>query len=131
MQIGMIGLGRMGGNMAERLARGGHSVTAYDRDAAAVRGAEGRGVGLTGATTFEALIARLTAPRAVWLMVPSGAATEETIASVARHLTRGDIIIDGGNSRYTDTMRRGLQLAERGVELVDVGTSGGIWGLNE
>ncbi len=129
MQIGMIGLGRMGGNMAERLARGGHTVVAYDRDAAAIRSATERGV--DGAESVAALAARLQPPRAVWLMVPAGEATEATIAALAAHLTRNDVVIDGGNSRYTDTVRRAAQLAERGVYLIDVGTSGGIWGLTE
>ncbi len=129
MQIGMIGLGRMGGNMAERLARGGHAVVAFDRDAAAVRGAADRGS--TGAASIEALVAALTAPRVVWLMVPSGNATEETITLVTRHLTAGDVLVDGGNSKYSDSMRRAAQLAELGLELLDVGVSGGIWGLRE
>jgi 6-phosphogluconate dehydrogenase len=129
MQIGMIGLGRMGGNMAERLVRGGHEVVGYAREAEVVRASAARGV--VGATSLEDVAKRLAPPRAVWLMVPAGSATEEAIAGLAPHLTRGDSIIDGGNSRYTDTMRRGVQLAERGVELVDVGTSGGIWGLTE
>ncbi len=129
MQIGMIGLGRMGGNMAERLARAGHAVVAFDRDAAAVHGAAERGS--TGAASIDALVAALTSPRVVWLMVPSGNATEETLAAVSKHLTRGDIVVDGGNSKYSDSMRRGAQLADRGVEFLDVGVSGGIWGLRE
>ena len=129
MQIGMIGLGRMGGNMAERLARGGHAVVAFDRDAAAVHGASDRGS--TGAASIEALVAALTAPRVVWLMVPAGNATEETITAVSKHLSRGDIVIDGGNSKYSDSMRRATVLAERGIVFLDVGVSGGIWGLRE
>jgi len=129
MQIGMIGLGKMGGNMAERLARGGHTVMAFDRDAAAVRGAADRGS--TGAESIEALAAALAAPRVVWLMVPSGNPTEETLTLVSKHLTAGDILVDGGNSKYTDSMRRAAQLAERGIAFLDVGVSGGIWGLRE
>ncbi len=129
MQIGMIGLGRMGGNMAERLARGGHAVVAFDRDAAAVRGAADRGS--TRAASIDALVAALTAPRVVWLMVPSGNATEETLTAVSKHLAPGDIVVDGGNSKYSDSMRRAAQLAERGLEFLDIGVSGGIWGLRE
>ncbi|HEV8365482.1 MAG TPA: decarboxylating 6-phosphogluconate dehydrogenase [Gemmatimonadaceae bacterium] len=129
MQIGMIGLGKMGGNMAERLARGGHTVMAFDRDAAAVRGAADRGS--KGAESLEALATALAAPRVVWLMVPSGNPTEETLTLVSKHLTAGDIVVDGGNSKYTDSMRRAAQLAERGITFLDVGVSGGIWGLRE
>ncbi|HJU73794.1 MAG TPA: decarboxylating 6-phosphogluconate dehydrogenase [Gemmatimonadaceae bacterium] len=129
MQIGMIGLGRMGANMSERLVRGGHTVLAYDRDAAAVSGAAKRGV--TGTASLEALVGALSAPRVVWLMVPAGAPTEDNVAALAAHLTRGDILVDGGNSRYIDSMRRAAWLAERGIHFLDVGTSGGIWGLTE
>ena len=129
MQIGMIGLGRMGGNMAERLARGGHTVVAYDRDAAVVQGAAARG--FAGAASVAALAAQLQPPRTIWIMVPAGDATEATIAALGAHLTRDDVVVDGGNSRYSDTIRRASALAERGVHLIDVGTSGGIWGLTE
>ncbi len=128
MQLGMIGLGRMGGNMTTRLLRGGHRVVAFARDPAAVRTAVDGGA--TGAASVQDLVKRLDAPRIVWLMVPSGSATEETISALAP-LASGDIIIDGGNSRYSDSIRRATQLAERGVHFVDVGTSGGVWGLSE
>jgi 6-phosphogluconate dehydrogenase len=125
----MIGLGKMGGNMVERLVRGGHRVVAYDRDAAAVaRAAED---GAAGVASLEALVAALAAPRAVWVMVPAGAPTEETVDALAARLARGDAVIDGGNSNYKDSMRRAAALAERGIDFVDVGTSGGIWGLKE
>ncbi|MGH7711347.1 MAG: NAD(P)-binding domain-containing protein, partial [Gemmatimonadaceae bacterium] len=129
MQIGMIGLGRMGGNMAERLVRGGHVVVGYARHAEMVRASAARGV--VPATSIENVVQQLTTPRLVWLMVPSGDATEETIAALLPHLASGDVIIDGGNSRYTDSVRRAAKLAERGIHLVDVGTSGGVWGLKE
>jgi 6-phosphogluconate dehydrogenase len=129
MQIGMIGLGRMGGNMAERLSRGGHQVVGYDRDAATVQDATARG--FAGAASVAALAAQLQPPRTVWLMVPAGEATEATIAALGAHLTRDDVVVDGGNSKYSDTIRRASELAERGVHLIDVGTSGGIWGLTE
>jgi 6-phosphogluconate dehydrogenase len=125
----MIGLGKMGGNMVERLVRGGHRVVAYDRDAAAVaRAAED---GAAGVASLEELVAALAAPRAVWVMVPAGAPTEETVDALAARLARGDAVIDGGNSNYKDSMRRAAALAERGIDFVDVGTSGGIWGLKE
>jgi 6-phosphogluconate dehydrogenase len=118
MQIGMVGLGRMGANMAERLRRGGHEVVGYDRDPK-----------VSQAASLEELVAKLDAPRAVWLMVPSGDPTEQSVKALAGLLQRGDLVVDGGNSNFRDSMRRGAELAERGIMFVDAGTSGGIWGL--
>jgi 6-phosphogluconate dehydrogenase len=129
MQIGMVGLGKMGANMTARLQRGGHSVVAFDRSAEALRAAAGAGA--TAADSLPALVAQLAAPRAVWVMVPAGDATEATLEELAGLLAAGDAVIDGGNSNYKDSMRRAATLAARGVHLVDVGTSGGVWGLRE
>ena len=129
MRIGMVGLGRMGANMTTRLIRGGHQVVAYDRDPAAVSAAAADGA--EGAASLEALVAALQPPRAVWVMVPAGAPTESTLAALATLLSRDDVAIDGGNSNYQDTQRRAGQLAANGVQLVDAGTSGGVWGLAE
>jgi len=129
MQIGMVGLGRMGANMTTRLLRGGHHVVAYDRDPAAVaRSVEG---GAAGAQSIEALVAGLAAPRAVWVMVPAGDPTDQTVVALMERLDAGDTIIDGGNSNYQDTIRRAALCAARGVHFVDAGTSGGVWGLQE
>lgn len=129
MELGMIGLGRMGSNMAQRLIRGGHQVVAYDPVPSAVQAAVDHGA--TAAASIADLTARIAAPRAVWLMVPSGEPTESTVEKLADTLSAGDIIIDGGNSYYQDSMRRGAALSERGLLFLDVGTSGGIWGLAE
>jgi 6-phosphogluconate dehydrogenase len=129
MELAMIGLGRMGANMSTRLVRGGHRVVVYDLNEAAIRAAEG--VGMEGAHSLVEVGQKLAAPRVVWVMVPSGQATEQTIEQVSQALSPGDIIIDGGNSNYKDTMRRAKQLQEKGLHFVDVGTSGGIWGLSE
>ena len=130
MRIGMVGLGRMGANMTTRLVRGGHVVVAYDRDPAAVRRVTDDGA--EGVASLDELVARLDAPRAVWVMVPAGAPTEETVATLGDLLDGDDVVVDGGNSNYQDTQRRALDLAERaGVHLVDAGTSGGVWGLAE
>jgi 6-phosphogluconate dehydrogenase len=129
MQIGFIGLGRMGLNMVTRLVRGGHAVVAYDQSADAVAHAEAAGA--TGAATLEALIAALAAPRNVWVMVPSGDPTESTVSALGGLLSAGDTIIDGGNTNFHDDVRRAGTLASRGVGYVDAGTSGGIWGLQE
>jgi len=123
----MVGRGRMGGNMTRRLLRDGHEVVAWDRSADAV--SELAGEGAKGANDLADLARRLEAPRVIWLMVPSGAPVDQTIEQLLPGLTRGDIVIDGGNSNFHDTMRRGAALQARGIELVDAGTSGGIWGL--
>jgi 6-phosphogluconate dehydrogenase len=130
MQLGIIGLGRMGANMAARLARGGHEVVAYSHGPdAAARAAT---AGAEAAASLDDVVRRLQPPRAVWVMVPAGEPTETTVSSLGeRLLARGDVVIDGGNSNYKDSMRRAAMLAERGVHLIDVGTSGGIWGLVE
>ena len=128
MRLGMVGLGRMGGNMAERLRRHGHQVVGYDRDPDVANAVSQRGMEL--APSLEDLVARLAAPRIVWLMLPSGDPTEATVAAMAQVLERGDLLVDGGNSNYKDTLRRGGQLQPWGIEYADVGTSGGIWGLS-
>jgi 6-phosphogluconate dehydrogenase len=127
MQLGMIGLGRMGANMTTRLQRGGHHVVAYDRDTSAVQRTEGDGA--TGASSLNDLVAKLTAPRAVWIMVPAGEPTDSTIGALLALLQPGDVIIDGGNSRWTDSKQRYLRCKDKGVSFVDAGTSGGVWGL--
>jgi 6-phosphogluconate dehydrogenase len=120
MKIGMIGLGRMGGNMAERLKRHGHEVIGFDHDPAVSK------VG-----SLADLAAQLPAPRVVWVMVPAGEATEKTVATLGSLLAAGDLVIEGGNSFYRDSMRRAGELRERGIGFIDAGTSGGIWGLSE
>src|SRR5277367_6223384 len=127
MELGMIGLGKMGGFMVERLLKGGHKVVGLDRDPAAVNRVVEKGAG--GADTLEKLIGQLKAPRAVWLMVPAGAPVDQTIDLLTPQLTAGDTIIDGGNSYYKDTVRRAAALAQKKLNLVDCGTSGGVWGL--
>lgn len=129
MEIGMIGLGRMGGKMARRLIEGGHRVVVYDPTAAAVDALVK--LGGVAASSPADLVSQLTGPRAIWLMVPSGEPTEEIITGLALELDPGDVIIDGGNSNYQDTMRRARALSEIGIILLDAGTSGGIWGLAE
>ncbi|MBC7564588.1 MAG: decarboxylating 6-phosphogluconate dehydrogenase [Gemmatimonadaceae bacterium] len=129
MQLGMVGLGRMGASMTSRLLLGNHAVVVYDQNP--VTTAASAAEGATGVASLEALVSLLAAPRAVWVMVPSGAATEETIAALSAVLSPGDTIVDGGNSNYKDTIRRGELLAARGITLVDAGTSGGVWGLTE
>jgi 6-phosphogluconate dehydrogenase len=129
MDIGIIGLGRMGASIAERLVRGGHRVLAFDLSAAAVAAATAKGAVAAGSAA--ALVAGLTPPRAVWLMLPAGEATETTLEVVAHALSAGDTVIDGGNSNYKDSVRRAASLKERGLSFVDAGTSGGVWGLNE
>ena len=129
MQIGFVGLGRMGLNMVTRLVRGGHTVVAYDRSADAVARAEAAGA--KGVSTLEALIEALAAPRAVWVMVPSGDATESTVGTLGQMLSAGDTIIDGGNTNFHDDVRRAQALAAKRLDYVDAGTSGGIWGLQE
>jgi 6-phosphogluconate dehydrogenase len=127
VQIGMIGLGRMGGNMARRLVRGGHAVVAYATDPGAVR--EIARDGALGAASLEELVERLAPPRAVWVMVPAGAPTEQVVADLGKRMDAGDVIIDGGNTFYKDDVRRSAMLRSQGIHYVDVGTSGGIWGL--
>jgi 6-phosphogluconate dehydrogenase len=129
MELGMIGLGRMGANMTERLVRGGHRVIGFDPNPEARKRVEDIGAG--SVDSLQAMIAGLAAPRAVWLMVPAGAITDQSIASLSPLLVAGDTIIDGGNSNYKDTIRRAAMLANRGIHYVDSGTSGGIWGLAE
>jgi 6-phosphogluconate dehydrogenase len=118
MELGLIGLGKMGGNMAERLRRGGHTVVGYDRDPA-----------VSDVTTLEEMVAKLEAPRVVWVMVPSGNATQETINMIGALLSPGDIVIDGGNSHYVDDQKHGAELEAKGIGFVDCGVSGGVWGL--
>jgi 6-phosphogluconate dehydrogenase len=127
MQIAMIGLGRMGGNMTERLLRGGHQVVTYDRSPEAVSASAKAGA--VASTGLEDLVARLTPPRAVWIMVPAGQPVDDTLAGLQPLLTPGDVLIDGGNSNYHDTIRRGRSLDAHDLALIDCGTSGGIWGL--
>ena len=127
MQIAMLGLGRMGGNMAQRLLRGGHKVFAYDADPR--KATELAAHGAAPASTLDELVAALQPPRVVWTMVPAGRITEELIVSLAAKLSRGDLIIDGGNSNFKDSMRRAQELQQRGLLFMDAGTSGGIWGL--
>ena len=129
MQLGFVGLGRMGLNMVTRLARAGHAVVAYDRSPEAVTRAEAAGA--QGAASLEALASMLAAPKAIWLMVPAGDATESTVNALAALLSAGDIVIDGGNSNFHDDVRRAQSLATKGIRYVDAGTSGGIWGLEE
>ena len=129
MELGMIGLGRMGANMAQRLLRGGHRVIGFDpnaevREALVARGGE-------AAASLEALVGTLAPPRALWMMVPAGEITDGTIDALLPLLGAGDALIDGGNSNYHDTLRRAARAAERGVDYVDCGTSGGVWGLEE
>jgi 6-phosphogluconate dehydrogenase len=127
MELGFIGLGRMGMNMVVRLVRDGHRVVVYNRSPEKVREAEGHGA--VGTTSIADLVARLKPPRAVWVMVPAGTVTQEMIDTVVRHLDRDDIVIDGGNTNFHDDVRRAEALKPLGLHYVDVGTSGGIWGL--
>src|ERR1700722_1206370 len=127
MQLGMVGLGRMGANMTRRLMRGGHQLVVSDLSADSVKQLAGEGA--TGSTSLDDLIGKLTPPRAVWIMVPAGAATESTVQKVAAHLEAGDAIIDGGNSYFKDDVRRANELKGKGIQYIDAGTSGGVWGL--
>jgi 6-phosphogluconate dehydrogenase len=127
MQIGLIGLGKMGGNMAERLRLGGHQVVGFDFNADAVKKLTESGN--VGVSTLEDLVKKLEGRRAIWIMVPQGAPVDETIAKLEPLLNKGDILIDGGNSYYKDTMRRHKEVTAKGFEFLDVGTSGGVWGL--
>jgi 6-phosphogluconate dehydrogenase len=129
MELGMVGLGKMGANMTARLLLGGHRVVVSDRDPKAVAAAAEKGA--IASASLEELVSALTPPRAVWIMVPSGAPTESVSMSLGALLQQGDVLVDGGNSNYKDTMRRALAVKPKGVSFVDVGTSGGIWGLEE
>jgi 6-phosphogluconate dehydrogenase len=127
MQLGMVGLGRMGANMVRRLARGGHQCVGYDAFPKAVEGLKGHGIDAT--TSLDEFIGKLARPRAIWLMIPA-AIVDASIASIAPKLSDGDIIIDGGNSYYIDDIRRAKELKPKGIHYVDVGTSGGVFGLD-
>jgi len=127
MQLGFIGLGKMGGNMVQRLAEGGHKVVVFDRSEEAMKASVAKGA--TAASSLEDLVSKLDRPCAVWVMVPSGAPTLQTIASLRPLLGKGDIVIDGGNSNYKESIKRSEELKENGIHFMDVGTSGGIWGL--
>lgn len=127
MQLGVIGLGRMGGNIARRLTRQGHTCVVFDKDKAAAQALAGKGI--TASTDLEDLVRRLDKPRAVWVMLPSGEITENAVTQLGKLLESGDIIIDGGNSFFKDDVRRAKSLKEKGIHYVDCGTSGGVWGL--
>ena len=126
MQIGMVGLGRMGGNMVRRLMRGGHECLVFDLNAENVAQIAAEGAIATG--SMAEMVERLAAPRAIWIMVPAGEATQQTVETLGGMLSPGDIIIDGGNSNFKDDVRRAAMLSARGIHYVDVGTSGGVWG---
>ncbi len=127
LQLGVVGLGRMGANIARRLIRDGHSCIVFDRDPTAVQALEAEGA--TGASSVTDLVGKLSAPRAVWVMVPAGEATGTTIDALASHMEPRDIIVDGGNSYYRDDIARAAILSGQGIHLVDCGTSGGVWGI--
>jgi 6-phosphogluconate dehydrogenase len=127
MQLAMIGLGRMGGNMSERLMRDGHKMVVFDRSPETVQ--KYAGLGATGAASAQEVVSKLAAPRIVWIMVPAGKPVDDTIAALLPGMSQGDVIIDGGNSNFHDTMRRAKELEPKGIHFVDSGTSGGIWGL--
>jgi 6-phosphogluconate dehydrogenase len=129
MELGMIGLGKMGGFMSERLIRGGHRVIGFDRDPAVVQKLAEKGA--ISANSLDNIISQLKPPRAIWLMVPAGDPVDQTIAALVPHLAPGDTIIDGGNSYYKDSIRRAAALAPKKINFVDCGTSGGVWGITE
>jgi 6-phosphogluconate dehydrogenase len=129
MQLGMIGLGRMGANMARRLRRGGHAVVGFDPSPQARAAVADEGI--EAFDSLEALAAHVEGPRALWMMVPAGTPVDETIAALQPRLAPGDLLVDGGNSHYRDSQRRAQALAQAGIHYVDVGTSGGVWGLEE
>jgi 6-phosphogluconate dehydrogenase len=129
MELGMIGLGKMGGFMSERLIRGGHRVIGFDRDPAVVQKLAEKGA--ISANSLDNIISQLKPPRAIWLMVPAGDPVDQTIAALVPHLAPADTIIDGGNSYYKDSMRRAAALAPKKINFVDCGTSGGVWGITE
>jgi len=127
MELGMIGLGRMGANMTERLVLGGHQVITYDRSAEAIQRVVDKGA--TGAASLADFVKKLSLPRAIWLMVPSGDPVDQTIDQLLPSLAKGDIVIDGGNSNYKDSIRRAETMKTHGMHFIDAGTSGGVWGL--
>ena len=127
MRLAMIGLGRMGGNMSERLMKGGHEVVVFDRSAEAI--AKYAALGAVASSSASDAASKMSAPRVVWIMVPAGKPVDDTIAALVPVLQKGDVIIDGGNSNFHDSMRRAAELKTRGIEFMDAGTSGGIWGL--
>ena len=127
MRLAMIGLGRMGGNMSERLMKGGHEVIVFDRSPEAI--AKYAGMGAVASASAADAASKMSTPRIVWVMVPAGKPTEDTITELASVMKKGDVIIDGGNSNFHDSMRRAADLATKGIEFIDAGTSGGIWGL--
>ena len=127
MQLGMIGLGRMGGNIARRLTRAGHEMVVYDLDQKAVDKLAGEG--MTPASSLADMLSKLKAPRSVWVMLPAGHITDDTIMDLANHMEKGDTVIDGGNSFYKDDIRRAKELQKKELHYIDVGTSGGVWGL--
>src|ERR1700759_1579287 len=127
MQLGMIGLGRMGGNIVRRLMRNGHTAVVYDKDSKAVAGLAKEGA--AGANSLEEFIGKLEKPRTAWIMLPAGHITESTIEAISKLMEKGDVIIDGGNTFWQDDVRRGKALKTRGIHYVDVGTSGGVWGI--
>jgi 6-phosphogluconate dehydrogenase len=128
MRLGMVGLGKMGGNMVERLLGGGHEVVVFDLDPEVTKRV-GSAPGATPVSSLEEMVGALAAPRVVWVMVPAGAPTEGTLAKLAAAMQPGDVLIDGGNSNFHDSKRRAAELAERGLHFIDAGTSGGVWGL--
>ncbi len=127
MQLGIVGLGRMGGNIARRLKRAGHEIVVFDVSKDAVEKLSGEG--MTGSSSLDDLRSKLTAPRSIWVMLPAGKITEDTIKDLGEHLEEGDTIIDGGNTFYKDDIRRAQELQKKKIHYVDVGTSGGVWGL--
>ncbi len=127
MRLGFVGLGKMGGNMVRRLLAGGHEIVAYARSADSIREAESGGA--VGARSLPELCGKLPAPRAVWLMIPAGKPVEDTIGQLAGLLSAGDVLVDGGNSRFSDSARHASDLAGKGIGFLDAGTSGGVWGL--
>src|SRR4051794_40382394 len=127
MQLAMLGLGKMGGNMVQRLLNGGHNVVAYDVDPK--RAGELGAFGAAPAATIDEVIAALQPPRVCWARVPAGKITEELVTSLAARMQKGDVIVDGGNSNFKDSQRRAKKLAKRGIHSCDAGTSGGVWGL--
>src|SRR5258707_9934633 len=127
MEVGMVGLGRMGANVTRRLVRGGHQLVVSDLSPDAVQQLAGEGA--VASSSLEDLVGKLKAPRAVWIMVPAGGPTENTVQSLLQHMQPGDVIIDGGNSNFKDDVRRSRICKSKGVDYVDVGTSGGVWWL--